>query len=42
MTWSYWAGAGGVSLPVLVLLFFAMRRAKGGTPTPPPTDASLA
>ena len=29
MTWSYWVGAGGVSLPVLVLLFFAMRRAKG-------------
>lgn len=29
MTWSYWAGAGGVSLPVLVLLFFTMRRAKG-------------
>jgi hypothetical protein len=27
MTWSYWAGAGGV--PLLLLLFFAMRRAKG-------------
>lgn len=27
MTWSYWAGAGGVLL--LLLLFFAMRRAKG-------------
>lgn len=29
MTWSYWVGAGGVSLPVLVLLFFAMRGARG-------------
>ncbi len=29
MTWSYWVGAGGLSLPVLVLLVFAMRRAKG-------------
>lgn len=28
MTWSYWAGAGGVSLPLLVLLFCAMRRAR--------------
>ncbi|MGW5450248.1 hypothetical protein [Streptomyces asiaticus] len=27
MTWWYWAGAGGV--PLLLLLFFAMRRAKG-------------
>ncbi|WP_326589275.1 hypothetical protein [Streptomyces brevispora] len=27
MTWSYWAGAGGV--PLLLLLIFAMRRAKG-------------
>ncbi|MDW4910697.1 hypothetical protein RB628_36590 [Streptomyces sp. ADMS] len=27
MTWSYWVGAGGV--PLLVLLVFAMRRVKG-------------
>lgn len=27
MTWSYWAGAGGV--PLLLLLFFATRRSKG-------------
>ncbi|MFE1029984.1 hypothetical protein ACFW5I_36560 [Streptomyces sp. NPDC058818] len=29
MTWSYWVGAGGVSLPVLILLFYALRRARG-------------
>ncbi|HEY8983292.1 MAG TPA: hypothetical protein VIU15_27400 [Streptomyces sp.] len=29
MTWTYWLGAGGVSLPVLLLLFYAMRRARG-------------
>ena len=29
MTWSYWLGAGGVSLPVFLLLFYAMRRARG-------------
>ncbi|MFB6680187.1 hypothetical protein ACFCWG_48965 [Streptomyces sp. NPDC056390] len=29
MTWSYWVGAGGASLPVLFLLFYAMRRARG-------------
>ncbi|MEU6926966.1 hypothetical protein [Streptomyces sp. NPDC046631] len=28
MTWSYWAGAGG-ALPVLFLLYYAMRRARG-------------
>ncbi|MFD4051738.1 hypothetical protein ACFWSF_40925 [Streptomyces sp. NPDC058611] len=28
MTWSYWVGAGGLSLPVLFLLFYAMRRAR--------------
>ncbi|GHB92450.1 hypothetical protein AB0H69_47350 [Streptomyces phaeochromogenes] len=27
MTWSYWAGAGGI--PLLVLLYYAMRRARG-------------
>lgn len=27
VTWSYWAGAGGV--PLLVLLFYGMRRARG-------------
>ncbi|MDH3039279.1 hypothetical protein [Streptomyces sp. TRM75561] len=29
MTWSYWEGAGGVSLPVLILLFYALRRTRG-------------
>lgn len=29
MAWSYWAGVYGASLPVLFLLFYAMRRAKG-------------
>ncbi|MEU0650397.1 hypothetical protein [Streptomyces umbrinus] len=29
MTWSYWVGAGGASLPVLFLLFYAMRRVRG-------------
>ncbi|MFI5635382.1 hypothetical protein OIE61_44445 [Streptomyces sp. NBC_01762] len=29
MTWSYWVGAGGVSLPVMLLLYYAMRRARG-------------
>ncbi|MFD8079343.1 hypothetical protein ACFV3E_42745 [Streptomyces sp. NPDC059718] len=27
MTWSYWAGAGG--LPAMLLLYYAMRRARG-------------
>ncbi|MFF4355018.1 hypothetical protein [Streptomyces sp. NPDC001530] len=29
MTWSNWVGAGGASLPVLFLLYYAMRRARG-------------
>ncbi|MEU7154590.1 hypothetical protein AB0B15_42275 [Streptomyces sp. NPDC045456] len=29
MTWLDWAGAGGASVPVLLLLFYALRRTKG-------------
>ncbi|GAA0452155.1 hypothetical protein GCM10010361_15300 [Streptomyces olivaceiscleroticus] len=29
VTWLEWAGAGGASVPVLLLLFYALRRAKG-------------
>ncbi|GAA2267175.1 hypothetical protein GCM10010145_47040 [Streptomyces ruber] len=28
MTWSYWLAAGGVSLPALLLLFYAVRHAR--------------